>query len=68
MLVNVNVEDVVIHVPIGVAANVCNRDVVVLAQISDDEAGALRPHHRAVPSSLPSAGLAETRATVDEGP
>ena len=37
-LVNVNVEDVVLQVPIGVAANVCNLDVAVLAAIEDDEA------------------------------
>jgi len=37
-LVNVNVEDVVIQVPIGVAANVCNLDVAVLAELTDDEA------------------------------
>lgn len=37
-LVNVNVEDVVLQVPIGVAANVCNLDVAVLAEVADDEA------------------------------
>jgi hypothetical protein len=37
-LVNVNVEDVTIQVPIGVAANVCNLDVAVLAELTADEA------------------------------
>jgi hypothetical protein len=37
-LVNVNVEDVTLLVPIGVAANVCNLDVAVLAELTDDEA------------------------------
>ncbi|QJY45037.1 hypothetical protein [Pseudonocardia broussonetiae] len=37
-LVNVNVEDVVLQVPIGVAANVCDLNVAVLAQLGPDEA------------------------------
>lgn len=31
-LVNVNVEDVTVQIPIGIAANVCDVDVAVLAQ------------------------------------
>ncbi len=37
-LVNVNVSDVVLQVPIGVAANVCNVDIAVLAALEADEA------------------------------
>ena len=33
-----NVEDATIQGPIGVAANVCNLDVAVLAELTDDEA------------------------------
>lgn len=35
-LVNVNISDVVVQVPVGVAANVCDTTVAVLAQLADD--------------------------------
>lgn len=37
-LVNVALEDVTIQVPIGVAANVCDLNVAVLAELGPDEA------------------------------
>ncbi len=37
-LVNVNVSDIVLQVPIGVAANVCNIDIAVLAALEADQA------------------------------
>jgi hypothetical protein len=37
-LVNVNVEDVTVQIPIGVAANVCGVTVAVLAELPPGEA------------------------------
>jgi hypothetical protein len=37
-LVNIAIEDVIVQVPISVAANVCDVNVAVLAQIDDDAA------------------------------
>jgi len=37
-LVNVAVEDVIVQVPVSVAANVCDVNVAVLAQVQDDAA------------------------------
>ena len=37
-LVNVAVEDVIVQVPVAVAANVCDVNVAVLAQVADDAA------------------------------
>jgi hypothetical protein len=37
-LVNVNVSDVVLQLPIGIAANVCDVNVAVLAQLEDEAA------------------------------
>lgn len=35
-LVNVNISDVVVQIPVGVAANVCDTTVAALAQLQDD--------------------------------
>ena len=37
-LVNVAVEDVIVQVPVAVAANICDVNVAVLAQVADDAA------------------------------
>lgn len=51
-LVNVLIEDVVVQVPIGVAANVCDVNVAVLAELGPDEAA---PCEAAVMQDLPVA-------------
>jgi hypothetical protein len=39
-LVNVNVSDLVVQIPIGLAANICDVNVAVLAGLVDDDAAA----------------------------
>lgn len=51
-LVNVNVEDVAVQVPIGVAANVCGVDANILAQHKGDNTPVCDADASAIPTAF----------------
>jgi hypothetical protein len=59
-LVNIAIEDVIVQVPIAVAANVCDVNVAVLAQI-DDEAAACEATATSMATAGPSSNGPPTR-------
>jgi hypothetical protein len=61
-LVNVAVEDVVVQVPVAVAANLCDINVAVLAQVRDDAAAC-----EATADSTATAGPNNNRPTRQSG-
>ena len=61
-LVNVAVEDVIVQVPIAVAANVCDVNVAVLAEVQDDAAAC-----EATADSMATAGPNSNGSTRQEG-
>jgi hypothetical protein len=61
-LVNVAVEDVIVQVPVAVAANVCDVNVAVLAEVQDDAAAC-----EATADSTATAGPNSNQPTRQEG-
>ena len=61
-LVNVAVEDVIVQAPIAVAANVCDVNVAVLAQVADDAAAC-----EATADSAATAGPSSNGSTRQRG-
>jgi hypothetical protein len=61
-LVNVAVEDVIVQVPVSVAANICDVNVAVLAQVADDAAAC-----EATSTSTATAGPSDSGSTRQNG-
>src|SRR5688572_29798984 len=61
-LVNVAVEDVIVQVPVAVAANVCDVNVAVLAEVADDAAAC-----EATADSMATAGPNSNQRTRQSG-
>jgi hypothetical protein len=61
-LVNVAVEDVIVQVPVAVAANVCDVNVAVLAEVADDAAAC-----EATADSMATAGPSGHHSTRQSG-
>lgn len=61
-LVNVAVEDVIVQVPVAVAANVCDVNVAVLAEVQDDAAAC-----EATAESMATAGPNSNGSTRQDG-
>ena len=61
-LVNVAVEDVIVQVPVAVAANVCDVNVAVLAEVQDDAAAC-----EATADSMATAGPNSNQPTRQDG-